>query len=91
MQRAEDAERAFRRALALAPNDWRSHFYFARWLNTVGRIDEARAEAMLAAAQNPADEASRNLAAQLSASQPTTADGFVARSLAQYRAGRFRE
>jgi Flp pilus assembly protein TadD len=91
MRRAEDAERSFRHAIALAPDDWRSHLYYARWLRNVGRLDEARAEALLAAAQNPADEASRTLAAQLSASQPTTADGFVSLSLAQYRAGRFRE
>lgn len=90
-RRPHDAERAFQRARALAPNDWRSHIYYARWLRSQGRIDEARGEAMLAAALNPADEASRTLAAQLSASQPTAADGFVAQSLAQYRAGRFRE
>ena len=72
MRRAEDAERSFQRALSLAPTDWRSHLYFARWLNTVGRIDEARAEAMMAAAQNPADEASRRLAARCRR-PPTTA------------------
>jgi tetratricopeptide (TPR) repeat protein len=89
--RVVDAEASFRRAAGIAPKDWRTHFYFARWLMSVGRIDEARAESVLAASQNPADEASRNLAAQLSANQPATADGFVVLSLGQYRAGRFRD
>lgn len=89
--RPADAEARFRHAIALSPRDWRTHFYFARWLAGVGRTDEARAEAALATSQNPADEASRGLAAQLSAIRPTTADGFVAQSLAEYRASRFRE
>ncbi len=89
--RAAEAEASFRRAAALAPKDWRSHLYFASWLNRVGRIDEARAEATLAVSQNPADPAARNLMARLSTGPPTTADGFVALSLLQYQADRFRE
>jgi Flp pilus assembly protein TadD len=89
--RAAEAERSFVRAVQLEPDDWRSHFYYARWLRTVGRLDEARAEASLAVSQNPADEQSRQLMSDLQAPQAVTANSLVARSLIEYRAGRFRD
>jgi len=53
VERHTEAEAAFRKALTIAPGDWRSHSYFARWLDKVGRQDEAFAEAAIAASQNP--------------------------------------
>jgi protein O-mannosyl-transferase len=89
--RPQEAERSFVRAVQLEPDDWRSHFYFARWLRSAGRLDEARAEASLAVSQNPADEQSQQLARELTASASATAGSLVARSLTEYRAGRYRE
>jgi len=51
--RAFDAEREFLRAQRLAPDDWRTHLYYARWLERQGRAGEARREADRARALNP--------------------------------------
>ena len=91
VQRRTEAEAAFRRALAIAPDDWRSHSYFARWLDEVGRKDEAFAEAAIAASQNPLDQDARDLAARLASGREISADGYVTLSLRQYAARQFRE
>ena len=91
LQRHAEAEAAFQRALAIAPRDWRSHSYFARWLDTVGRKDEALAEAAIAASQNPLDQDARDMAARFSSGRDIGADGYVTVSLRQYQAGQFRE
>jgi tetratricopeptide (TPR) repeat protein len=39
-----EAERHFRRALALAPGVADPYFYFGRWLKSVGRLDESAAQ-----------------------------------------------
>jgi protein O-mannosyl-transferase len=93
--RLADAEREFQTAIRLAPDDWRSHFYYGRWLRQLRRWDEALAELELAARQNPADvDTARELAAARMSSvhaPANTADALLERSLAAYRAGRFRE
>jgi protein O-mannosyl-transferase len=96
VKRTADAERAFKSAQGLAPDDWRSHYYLARWLGETGRIPEAVTAATRAVQLNAADETSQTLLARLSAASAavaaaTAADELVARSLAQHRAGQFRE
>ena len=91
VNRAAYAERAFREAIRIAPNDWRSHSFFARWLSQVGRAGDALVEATIAAQQNPQDEMSKDLAAKFAGAGVMTADGYVTLSLQQYRAGQFRE
>jgi protein O-mannosyl-transferase len=93
--RLVDAEREFQTAIRLAPDDWRSHFYYGRWLRQIRRGDDALAELELAARENPADlETARELEAARATpphAAPYTPEGLLARSLAAYRGGRFRE
>ena len=91
VQRPADAEAAFRRAIGIAPNDWRAHSFFARWLNDVGRKDEALAEATVAVSLNPLDPSAQEMAARYGTGRAITADGYITISLQQYRAGKFRE
>lgn len=59
-QRAE-AERHFREAQQFDPGNPISYTYFARWLATVGRTEEARLFASRAVELSPADADARNL------------------------------
>jgi protein O-mannosyl-transferase len=54
LNRNQDAEAHFRRALALAPDDAQPHFYYGRWLRLQGRVLECIQEEKLAIAKNPA-------------------------------------
>jgi len=54
LNRNQDAEAHFRRALALAPDDAQPHFYYGRWLRLQGRVLESIQEEKLAIAKNPA-------------------------------------
>ena len=56
-----EAERHFRRALALNSATATVHFYFGRWLFENGRNTEAAAELSTAVAINPADLDARRL------------------------------
>lgn len=58
---AAEAERHFRRALALNSATATAHFYFGRWLHENGRDLEAAAELAEAVAINPADLGAREL------------------------------
>ncbi len=58
---AAQAERHFRRALALNSATATAHFYFGRWLHENGRDREAVAELADAVAINPADLGAREL------------------------------
>ncbi len=49
----EEADRHFLRALALAPGEAISHFFYARWLRQLGRGPEAIHHLQLAVAVNP--------------------------------------
>jgi protein O-mannosyl-transferase len=90
--RLADAEREFRHAIQLAPEDWRSHLYYGRWLRQIRRNDDALEELQLAARQNPADlETGRELKAAREPPGRSTPDALLARSLAAYRAGRFQD
>jgi protein O-mannosyl-transferase len=48
-----EAESHFRRAVALAPEDAQTHFFYGRWLSGQGRTQEAIAELKSAIAKNP--------------------------------------
>ena len=59
------AERHFQRALQLAPNEAISHYFYARWLNDVGRRDTALLQAVIAKSLNPDHTAARYLIMQI--------------------------
>jgi len=87
--RQPDADQAFIKAIALAPSDWRSHTFYARWLASEGRLAEALAHAQIAAELNPSDPIGPALAAQ-TARAAGTPEYFVSRSLAEYQMARYR-
>jgi len=91
MNRPADAERAFQAAIRIAPTDWRSHTFYARWLGQVGRRNDALAQATIAVTQNPQDESARQMAAEFAQTGTMTADGYIELSLQQYRGGKYRE
>jgi tetratricopeptide (TPR) repeat protein len=84
------AEQHFLRAIALVPGDWRPHVHYARWLAGVHRNADALAHARLARELNPAD-LSPLPTEQATVSADNTPDYFIARSLAEYQIGRYRE
>jgi tetratricopeptide (TPR) repeat protein len=87
LKREREADEAFRAAIALAPQDWRSRMFYGRWLTDVGRFQEAVAELTRAASANPLDpEPPRLLDRALNA----WADNALAISLAEYNRGEFR-
>jgi tetratricopeptide (TPR) repeat protein len=55
LRRDIEAEQHFRRAIALAPDDSRSYFFYGRWLQARGRVLEAITTLNRSAAMNPAD------------------------------------
>jgi tetratricopeptide (TPR) repeat protein len=95
--RPADAEKEFQEGIKLAPADSRSHFYYGRWLQSVGRTVDAVATLDLAAALNPIDpsvqqELQRAISDQAnSRDQIESAEHLLTLSLAAYQAGRFRE
>jgi len=54
LNRPQDAEAHFRRAIALDPDDAQTHFYYGRWLKSQGRVVECIQEEKLAITKNPA-------------------------------------
>ena len=90
LSRRMEAEQAFTRAIAIAPADWRSHTFYARWLAIEGRRAEALAHAQLAAELNPADPMGPALVAE-NARLDGTPEFFLARSLAEHQMSRYRE
>ncbi len=89
--RPADAEKEFLVAIALAPVDWRCHYYYGRWLRSAGRVPEAIVQLQLAVSENPADLDSRQLLQLTASEQPRTPEHYLSLSLVQYRAQRFRE
>jgi len=85
-----DAERHFLRAIALQPLDWRSHLHYARWLAGVGRGPDALAHARLAREMNPADLEAVPIEKAVALADDTP-EYYLARSLAEYQIGRYRE
>ncbi len=55
LRRDAEAEQHFRRAIALAPQDSQSYFFFGRWLRERARMPEAIAILSRAAELNPSD------------------------------------
>jgi len=90
LRQPAEAERHFLRAISLAPVDWRSHRYFASWLSGAGRPADALAHARLARELNPADLDVIPIEQRV-ASVDGTPDYHLARSLAEYQMGRYRE
>ena len=62
--RDAEAEQHFLRAIGLAPSDAEGHYYYARWLKSKGRDDQAVAELQSAVALNPANMNARLLLLQ---------------------------
>lgn len=95
---AAGAERHFREAQQYDAHNPISYMYYARWLGSVGRRDEALAEARRAVELSPADAEARALLQTL-ASQPVppvigtamTAEQWLSVSLAHFQAGRYQE
>jgi tetratricopeptide (TPR) repeat protein len=69
MGRDADAQREFAYAIALAPDDSNSYYFFARWLSQHGQTAQAMALAETAIQKNPLDLPSRQLLLQLYAGQ----------------------
>ena len=49
-----EAEQHFQRAIALAPRDAESYYFYGRWLKGKGRVDQGAAELREAVTRNPA-------------------------------------
>jgi tetratricopeptide (TPR) repeat protein len=95
-----EAERRFREALQDDANNPVSYTYFARWLKSMGRTEEARLFAQRAVELSPADADAQALVRDLTATRPAampaapapdTPEGWLTLSLAQYQAGRFED
>ncbi len=69
LNRTGEAETHFRRAIALAPADAQTHFYYGRWLWSNRRTSEALGELRTAAALNPPYLDPRYLLMQIYADQ----------------------
>lgn len=90
VQQPVEAERHFLRAVALEPVDWRSHIFFARWLAQVRRAPDALAHARIAKELNPSDLSVLPIEQSVIIAD-NTAEYHLARSLAEYQMGRYRE
>jgi Flp pilus assembly protein TadD len=89
------AEQHFKEALRLAPSSPDSYSYYARYLLTHSRADEARAFLQSALEFSSTDLMARNLLAQAdsAANQPRSAnaESYLALSLQRYQEGRYAE
>ncbi len=61
LHRDMEAEEHFQRAMALAPQDSLPYFYYGRWLDSRGRIQEGLNQALTANRLNPSNPDARNL------------------------------
>lgn len=84
MDRAAEAEQHFQRAIALAPADDQTHFFYGRWLYQSGRIFDALRELEIAVRLNPSRLPSCDL---LAAAYAATGDAEKARSTAELALG----
>ena len=95
------AERHFREAQQYDPANPVSYMYYARWLDSVGRLDEALVLAQRAVDLSPADQGARDVlntiqehqrrALHAPAVQPESPERWLALSMAHYLAGRYEE
>ena len=65
MKRDAEADRHFQRSIVLAPAFWEPHFYYGRWLESKGRLAEAKAELESALHYNQLSFAARSLLMQV--------------------------
>ena len=95
-----EAERHFREAQRDDPNNPVSYTFYARWLKSIGRTEEARLFAERAVALSPADADARALLSDLAAARPAnmpssatpiTPEGWLELSLSQYQAHHFED
>jgi tetratricopeptide (TPR) repeat protein len=95
-----EAERHFREAQQDDPNNPVSYTFFARWLKSLGRTEEARLFAERAVELSPADADARALVDDLNATRPArmpsapvpdTPEGWLTLGQAQYQARRFED
>ena len=98
--RPAEAERHFREAQRDDPNNPISYTYYARWLRSVGRTEEALLFANRAVELSPADADARNLLTDLmtrpaatipTGPTPNTPEQWVMLSLEQYQARRYED
>jgi Flp pilus assembly protein TadD len=87
----DDAERHFLDARRYDPGNPEACFHYAKWLATWGRADEAAVLARRAVELSPGHVDAQQLVAALTAASaiPTTAEGWLDRSLRQYQAGSY--
>lgn len=79
MSRSRDAELHFQRAIALAPSDDQTHFFYGRWLHAQMRLQEALQQLGEAVRLNPARMAQRE---ELMQTLAISGDSVAARAAA---------
>jgi protein O-mannosyl-transferase len=84
-----DAERHFREAQQYDAGNPVSYYYYANWLASMGRMEEATTLARRAVELSPAHIEARQLLDSLGGTHPATAEQWLERSLRQYQAGAF--
>jgi protein O-mannosyl-transferase len=84
-----DAERHFREAQQYDAGNPVSYYYYANWLASIGRMEEAETLARRAVELSPAHVEARQLLDSLDGTRPATAEQWLERSLRQYQAGAF--
>jgi len=87
--KAADAERHFRDAQKYDAKDPVSYYYYARWLASMGRTEEAAVLARRAIELSPAHSEAQQLLSSLSSNLPATPQQWLERSLRQYQAGSY--
>jgi tetratricopeptide (TPR) repeat protein len=85
------AEQHFKEALRLAPASPDSYTYYARYLLSHSRADEARAFLRSALELSPTDLTARELLTQVEHTQAETPESYLALSLQFYNEGRYQE
>ncbi|HJU43625.1 MAG TPA: tetratricopeptide repeat protein [Vicinamibacterales bacterium] len=86
-----DAERHFRDAQKYDPRNPVSYFYYARWLASMGRTEEAAGMARIAVELSPAHIEAQQLLKSLATPATATPEQWLTRSLHQYQAGLYAE
>ena len=84
----EDAEHHFREAQRYDARNPVAYYYYARWLASIGRTEEATVLARTALELSPAHVEAKELLDSLTATRLTTPEQWLERSLRQYQ-GRF--
>lgn len=96
MNRPQEAEQHFLRAIMLAPSDDSTHYYYGRWLYLSGRISEALSQLGTSVQLNPDRLEAKTLLLQAArhAGDPQAADtpeALLNKSLALNQAGKYQE